>query len=53
MLIFMAGNSGSKKRESHWFNVLQKRLLSFFEMLDPNDQHYQQGALKIIKKREK
>lgn len=52
MRIFLAGNSGSKKRETIWLKRIQRRLLSFYEMLDPRDQHYQKGALSMIKKGE-
>lgn len=50
MIIYMAGNSGSKKRETIWLKRITRRLLSFYEMLDPRDQHYQKGCLKMIKR---
>ena len=50
MIIYLAGGSGAKKREIAWLKVLKKRLLSFYEMLDPQDQHYHIGAFELIKK---
>lgn len=53
MKIFMAGGAGAKKREIGWLKVLKRRLLSFYEMLDKQDQHYHKGAFILIKKRYK
>ena len=50
-MIYFADGLGAKKRETGWFKVLRLRLLSFYEMLDPHDQHFHKGAFKIIKKR--
>lgn len=51
MIIYLAGGSGAKKREKGWFKLIKLRLLSFYEMLDPHDQHFHKGAFKLIKER--
>lgn len=50
MKIYFAGGSGAKKREIVWMKFIQKRLLTFYEILyDEDDQHFQKRAFQMIK----
>lgn len=53
MKVYLAGTPGSKKRELQVMSRIKKRLVSFYDIDDLTDKHFQRRAFKMIKERRK